>query len=215
MFFHFFKGVRLTVGILGGTFDPIHIGHLLLAQEVGKKLHFSKVLFVPSKIPPHKMALVPEEDRFRMVELAIYDNPFFEISRVELDHPQVSYTIETIRRLQAQMTEPLAFIIGSDNILDLPHWYQWKELLQLCRFAIGKRPGLGIETIDLLEPHLNKSACDALRQNFVEDAFTIPVSSSELRRRLAHEESVRYILPDPVIQYIQENRLYRAENGMK
>lgn len=197
----------MTIGVLGGTFNPIHQGHLILAQEVGTRLGFSCVLFVPAKIPPHKQHTISEWHRFRMVELAIQDNPFFHISRVEIDRQEVSYTLHTIRLLKEQIQEPIAFIIGSDNILDLPRWHQWKTLVTTCHLVIGERPQFGKQTIDELEPLLGQEECDKLRRNFV-PIPTLNIASSEIRRRYAENRPNRYLVPEAVDRYILEQKLY-------
>ena len=198
----------MTIGIFGGTFNPLHIGHLVMAQDVAFRHDLTKVLFVPSRIPPHKFNVISEQDRYRMVELAIADNPLFEISSIELDRQEISYTIDTIELLQRQYSKPLAFIIGSDNILDIPHWYNWQKLLKICRLLIGERPGAGIAAIDSLPV-----AAD-LRQRLREDFVAIStnaVSSTEIRRRCWQRQPIRYLVPDQVAEYIQSHELYRLE----
>jgi nicotinate-nucleotide adenylyltransferase len=197
----------VAIGVLGGTFNPIHLGHLILAQEVGSRLKFSKILFVPSKTPPHKPNIISEEHRFRMVQMAICENSFFDISRVELDRPEISYTLHTIQLLQRQLQEPIAFIIGSDNILDLPNWYQWKTLVQIGGLVIGERPQCGIETISQLESLLGREMCDRLRHNFV-PIPALHISSSEIRKRYAEKIPNKYLVPDAVDQYILAQNLY-------
>lgn len=198
----------MTIGVLGGTFNPIHIGHLWLAQEVGSELKFSKVLFVPSRIPPHKKSAISEIHRLAMVKLAIRDNPCFEVSTVEIDRPEISYTIHTLEILKREYREPLAFIIGSDNVKGLPTWYQWKDILKMCDLVIGERPGIGVETIDELEPFLEKLQCDRLRRNFV-SMPTLDISASKIRQRYTHQKSNKYLVPDAVNEYILGHKLYR------
>jgi len=203
----------VTIGILGGTFDPIHIGHLILAQEIGQKLCFSKILFIPAKIPPHKQNSAADFHRYEMVKLAIQDNPFFDISRVELDRSGISYTIDTIQILQTQLQEPLAFIIGADNILDLPNWYQWQKLVQICEFAIGSRPGFDLSTLDRLGTFIGQSKAEKFKQNCVEIP-SIFISSSQIREKYSRGESVRYLVPDLVDSYICKNKLYLKSEAL-
>ncbi len=198
-----------TIGILGGTFDPIHIGHLILAQEVAQKLGFSKVLFIPSKTPPHKLNIISEQHRYLMVKLAIQDNPLFEISNIEIMRPQVSYTIETIRILKKQYTENLSFIIGADNILELPKWYEWQALLELCDFAIGSRPGFNLKEVAKLESYIGFQRCEKLKQCCVEIP-SFALSSSLIRQRYLQHQSTKYLIPDAVDTYIRQHHLYNT-----
>lgn len=201
----------MTIGILGGTFDPIHIGHLILAQEVGQKLRFSKILFIPSNIPPHKQNTTTSKHRYNMVKLAIQDNLFFDISSVELDRPEISYTIETIQILKTQYAEPLAFIIGADNVFDLPKWHNYQALIKLCEFAVGTRLGFDCSTFDTLIPYLGHDICHKLKQNCVLIP-NITISSSHIRERYLHHQSVKYLIPDVVDDYIKKNHLYQADS---
>lgn len=197
----------MTIGILGGTFDPIHIGHLILAQEVGQQLRFSQVIFVPSNIPPHKNDTTTPVHRYNMVQLATQNNPFFSVSRVELDRPEISYTIETMRILKTQYKESLAFIIGADNLLDLPKWHCWQSLIEICEFAIGSRLGFDLSIIDQLLPWVGAEQCHKFKQNCVSIPNVI-ISSSEIRNRYLHHQSVKYLIPDPVDDYIRKYHLY-------
>lgn len=197
----------MTIGVLGGTFNPIHIGHLILAQEVGMALSFSKILFVPARIPPLKPYAISETHRFAMVQLAIQGNPFFQISRVEIDRQEVSYTIDTVRLLQTQEKEAIAFIIGSDNILDLPRWHQWRTLLEICDIVIGERPGFGYEAIKQLEPLVGKKNCARWCQNLI-PLPAVHISSSEIRKRYTQGKSNKYLVPELVDQYILQQKLY-------
>lgn len=200
----------MTIGVLGGTFNPIHWGHLILAQEIAIRLNFAKILFVPAKIPPLKTLMVSEQHRFTMVQLAIEDNPLFEISRVEFDRPEISYTMHTIELLVKQLSEPFAFIIGSDNVADLPNWHNWQQLVTTCDLVIGERPQFGIEVLEKLSPFLSKKDCDKLRNNFVHIPM-LKISSSEIRKRYAKKISNRYLVPCKVNTYILENDLYQNE----
>ena len=198
----------MTIGIFGGTFNPIHIGHLVIAQEVGRQLHFSKVLFVPAKIPPHKAHLgASEQERYEMVELAISDNPFFRASRVELDRDKISYTIDTIEILKKECGERLAFIIGSDNLLEITKWHRWITLLEECELAIGERPGFGPEVIGQIESLVGRELAMHFERNFVKIPFA-NISSSEIRERYAQGIPVKYLVPDVVDRYIVAHRLY-------
>lgn len=187
----------MAIGILGGTFNPIHNGHLILAQEVQDALELRKVLFIPAKIPPLKKNITPEQHRYNMVCRAIQNNKFFEISDIELQSPKVSYTYDTIQALKQQYTEKIYFIIGSDNLQSLPKWYKWEELLQICNFAIATRPGYAPD-LTTLPPILQKQ----WEENKVV-INALEISSTEIRQRIAEKRTLRYLVPDEVIDYIE------------
>lgn len=205
---------RVTLGIFGGTFNPIHIGHLWLAQEVGMRLQFTRVIFVPAGIPPHKADAISELARLEMVKLATRDNPFFAVSSVEIESSRISYTYHTLQLLKRQYDEPLAFIIGSDNVRQLPTWYRWRDILEICDLAIGERPGYGIEVLDELKPLVTEETFAKLRQNFVTLPPNFGVSSSVIRERYAKNQSNRYLVPEPVNQYILRHQLYSLATSL-
>lgn len=198
----------MSIGILGGTFNPIHNGHLILAQEMLNALHFSKVLFIPAKTPPLKNITTSEEDRYNMVQLAIADNPLFEVSRIELDRSGVSYTIDTIKELKQQIKDDFYFIIGSDNVLDITHWHDWKELVSICNFAIAARPGINANVLDVMKSNLGNELIEQWQKNFV-PIYGLQISSTEIRNRLQNNIPVKYYLPESVIDYIQKHQLYK------
>ncbi len=197
------------VGILGGTFDPIHIGHLLLAEETRLALGLDRVVFIPAGQPWRKAGrpITAAADRVAMVELAIAGNPAFSLSRVEIERRGPSYTAETLGRLRAEwgVGPRLWFILGSDALQDLPNWREPERILAQTRLAVAARDGFDradLARLDLRVPHLSASV----------DVVPMPrvaISASELRRRLREGTSVRYWLPEPVEAYAQDRGLYR------
>ncbi|WP_251554772.1 nicotinate-nucleotide adenylyltransferase [Neobacillus muris] len=186
----------MKVGILGGTFDPPHNGHLLIANEVLHALELDEVWFMPNREPPHKVksGTVTNEDRLQMLELAIQDNHAFQIQPIELERPGRSYTVDTMKLINSRYTDhQFYFIIGADMIEYLPKWHKIDELVQLVQFVGVERPSYSHQT---MYPVL-----------YV-DVPAMEVSSSMIRDRLENGRTVRYLLPDSVIQYIEENHLY-------
>ena len=191
------------LGIVGGTFDPIHIGHVLLALFALERLPLDRVLFVPAAYPPHKESrpdTAPVEDRWAMVRLAIEALPHFQASRVELDRPGKSYTVDTLRQLRADHPDcDLHLIIGEDNVSQLSTWYDPQGILDLCTVVAGSRV-----TADL-------DADSALARHIVAlDSPLFQISSTEIRQRLADDLPVRYLLPESVEAYIRDRKLYGA-----
>jgi len=195
------------IGVLGGTFDPPHYGHLAIAEEARVRLGLEKVLFVPALEPPHKPGrpLSPVEDRLAMVQAAIADNPAFVLSRVDVDRPGPSYTVDTIALLQAQLGPgaQLYLIIGTDNLIDLPKWHQPARLLTLCPVVAVSRPGYSCDLAALAR------ALPAITTRVILlDGPALDISGTELQRRVRAGLPIRYQVPEPVRQYIYEKRLY-------
>lgn len=196
------------LGLLGGTFDPIHCGHLVAAAEAHHQLDLERVLFVPTGSPPHKpdssVSLV--EHRVRMVELALADHPHFELSRADVDRPGPSYTVKTLELLRREWGPgpTLFFIEGADSLADLLTWYQPQRLLELCQLAVVERPGveLDLEELDRRLPGL------AAKVHWVQMPC-LEISSSDLRARVRAGRSISCLVPPPVEAYIREHDLYR------
>lgn len=184
------------VGILGGTFDPPHLGHLLIANEVYSALDLDEVWFMPNQEPPHKEKsdCVKNDERLQMLNLAIENNDHFKISAIELEREGRSYTVDTMKILNNQNpTFQFFFIIGADMIEYLPKWHKIDELIKLVNFVGVERPEYSHQT-DYPVRYV--------------DVPAIEVSSSMIRERLKNGKTVRYLLPDPVIHYIEEKHLY-------
>lgn len=200
--------------MLGGTFDPIHIGHLIAAEVVRCDLALDTVLFVPAGQPPHKSpaAVTAAVHRVRMVELAIASNPWFQLSRVDLERPGRSYTVETLRLLREQYgadTE-IYFIIGMDSLSELNSWRDPLGIISLCRLAVVNRPPYPEVDLSALEAKLPgiSSRVEMVRMP------GIYVASSDLQVRVARGLTIRYQVPEPVEHYIHENGLYLASGDV-
>jgi nicotinate-nucleotide adenylyltransferase len=196
----------VNIGVLGGTFDPIHIGHLIVAEEARIKLGFSEVLFVPAGQPWLKpdRSITPTVHRVEMVRRAIAANPHFKLCTLEAERPGPSYTVDTMTMLQKQLGSEasLFFILGRDTLAGLPLWKEPKKLLQLCRLVVA--PRLGSKDLK----HLETSIPRLLDKVIQLDMPVIGVSSSEIRQRIAQGLSFRYLVPDEVEKYITEQKIY-------
>ena len=196
------------LGILGGTFDPIHHGHLLAAEEARHQLDLDRVLFVPAGVPPHKPArpISPARHRVRMVELAIAGRSHFALSRVDVDRPDPCYTVDTLELLRAEWGPGprFFFIEGADSLADIAGWYQPRRLIELCELAVVGRPGFEIDLASL-EKRL-PGLTDRLH---LVKAPLLEISSSDLRARVRAGRSISYLVPREVEEYVQQHRLYR------
>jgi nicotinate-nucleotide adenylyltransferase len=199
------------LGILGGTFNPVHHGHLILAQDALEHFGLDRVLLIPCAQPPHKRPeqLAPETHRVAMLRVAIGDDPRFEVSTLELERQGPSYTIETIKALHTELTDAkLHFIIGTDSLLELYQWYMIGQLLELCEFVTMLRPGFPVE--HLTEERLNLPARwgGRLLANLF-PGHAADISSTDIRQRVAAGRSIRYLVPAAVARYIATEGLYR------
>jgi nicotinate-nucleotide adenylyltransferase len=199
------------IGILGGTFDPIHVGHLVVAEDCWYQLGLSEVLFVPAGAPPHKRGrpVSAAADRVAMVALAIADNPHFRLSRVDVDRPGVSYTVDMVRSIQTEVGPEvqLFFIIGGDSLADLPTWRKPNLLLELCQLVAVNRPGYPSFDLGRLEPLIPR----ARERVLALDVPAVDVAATEIRRRVAEGWPITYLVPGAVRAYIEEQGLYRRE----
>jgi len=190
----------MKIGILGGTFDPIHKGHLVLAEEAYQLLRLDKVLFVPAYIPPHKdpATITPIEHRLKMLELALDEFSFIEISEVEVSKKEVCYTIDTLRELKEIYPEDTEFffLVGSDFVQDYKTWKEPNTLISLATFIIAVRPGFAISSIP-----------EGMR--LLEGNFPF-ISSTDIRIIVRHGEYLDEQLPRVVFNYIKKNKLYNS-----
>ncbi|UOQ46318.1 nicotinate-nucleotide adenylyltransferase [Halobacillus salinarum] len=185
------------IGILGGTFDPPHLGHMIMAEASREQMKLDEVWFIPSHLPPHKQAAeVGALDRLKMVKQAVKSNQRFYVNDLELNREGKSYTIDTIQQLRLENPETeFYFIIGGDMVEYLPNWHRIDELVKLVQFVGVKRPGFEWDhQYDVHEV----------------DIPLIEISSSEIRLRLAEQKTIRYLVPETVYEYIKEHRLYEA-----
>lgn len=198
------------IGVLGGSFDPIHIGHLVLAEEARDQLGLAQVYLVPAGEPPHKRDrhLTPVEDRVHMTRLAIEGNSALGVSRVDADRPGPHYTVDLIRILKAQLpsTVELYFLMGYDSLADLPKWYRPAELLASCHLVALTRPNIDIDWADL------EAQLPGIRERVtLLDMPELEIASNDLRSRVRTGRSIRYFVTEPVREYICERGLYRGE----
>ncbi len=180
--------------VFAGTFNPIHTGHLIIAEHIREYMDCSKILFIPSYNPPHKNNLLVEaEHRLNMVKLATYDNPYFEVCDIEFQMKGISYTINTIRKLYEEnpdINDKINFIIGADAYLEIDSWYQSDELKKILNFVVLARPN---------SPKIN---------DIVIKTPVIDISSSNIRLRVKNDKSIRYLVSERVREYIYEQKLY-------
>ena len=197
-----------SVGVLGGTFDPIHLAHLALAEAAREACGLERELFVPAGEPPHKRGrpISPGEHRFAMVELAVAGNPAFAASRIELDRPGPSYTVETHEALAGTAGE-LSLIVSAEALADLPTWHEPHRILELARLVVAPRGGYSDLGPGFLAEHFPGTPARAM---FL-DGPHLRISASELRARSAAGHSLRYLVPDAVAAYIGDHALYRPD----
>jgi nicotinate-nucleotide adenylyltransferase len=197
----------LRVGILGGTFNPPHVGHLVCAQEAYAQLELDQVLLAPVREPPHKAIEADPgcEHRVRLCELAVAGDERFGVSRVDADRPGPSWTVDTLRRLHEQAPEhDLTFIVGGDMAYSLPTWREPEAVLELAELGVAEREGVGRADVAEALSSL-PGALDRVR--FFEMP-RIDVSSSDIRRQVASGRPVRYLVPDAVADYMRAHELY-------
>jgi nicotinate-nucleotide adenylyltransferase len=194
------------IGLLGGSFDPVHYGHLIMAENAMEQLELDQVVFAPARNPPHKLdrRLASAEHRLAMVDLAIEERPGFVTSRIDLEAPGPSFTWELLERAHREWAPTLIyFILGTDSLIELDTWREPARILHLARIAAIRRPGFEIRPEELQDvPSLDRSV------DFV-DAPLSDVSSTELRRRVSAGRSVRFLVPETVRIYIERHSLYR------
>ena len=201
------------IGVFGGSFNPIHFGHLLLADELCEALAFDRVLFVPAAVPPHKPAaeLTSVEHRFRMTELAVSEHPRFAVSDVELRRRGPSYTVDTLLALRGE--GDLHLLIGSETFLDLLNWREPREVARLARLVVVPRTGAdfdpGAPAAQKVLHELGLSAFGSTDGPVLHHAASLPISGSDLRRRARDGRSLAFRMPEAVAAYIREHRLYR------
>lgn len=212
-----------AIGLLGGTFDPIHFGHLRLAEEIGQALGLAEVRLMPAGTPPHRARPVASAmHRRAMVELAIASNPRLRLESIELGKNEPCYMVDTLVALRLELASdaPIILIVGADAFAGLDTWHSWRRLFDLCHFAVARRPGYDTwETrlsADLAAEfrHRGTDALDDLTSQpngrvICREFTMLDISASRIRADLAAGLSTRYLLPEPVLDYIVRHRLYR------
>jgi len=191
----------VKICLFGGTFDPPHIGHLLIAQTVFEAENFDKIVFVPAYQPPHKTEITPVKNRLEMLQIAVDSNPNFEISDVEIKRGGVSYTIDTVQFIKSQLAESdgeISYLIGSDSLLDFQKWKDAKSILNSCQVIVAIRPGFRPSDIPSWILHRIQFA----------NIPRFEISSSNIRHRWIKNKTIRYMVTLPVWEYINKNNLY-------
>ena len=219
------------LGIFGGTFDPVHLGHLRLAEEATETLGLSSIRWIPAGQPAHRMVdnklpQVSAQQRLEMVRLAIAGNPRFDLDAAEVEADQPSFTVPTLERLrhpdQCGTQRPLVLLVGADAFAGLPDWHRWEEIFKLAHIAVAHRPGFPIDTGSLPESLAGiyrerystspAALAEAPAGRIVTFAMTqLAISATQIRSLLANGRSPRYLLPDAVIAYIQSTFLYSPQ----
>ena len=215
------------LAILGGTFNPIHIGHLMVAEDIRQLFGFEKVLFVPSALPPHKSAkgIISSRHRLAMTALATRDNPHFEVSSVEVERGGKSYTVETLEQIKQVYGEDMGlyFLVGSDAFMEISSWKDISRLFELCRFVVINRPGGSLEGLsqDFLKGvksvehqlinRANPPTISEAVNVYLVETLLVDVSSSGIRELIRWGGSIKYLVPHLVEEYIVKNQLYQEE----
>jgi len=197
------------IGIFGGTFDPPHYAHLILAEHTVEQLELDKVLWVPAGDPPHKQGekLSPIENRIEMLELALAGNPAFSLSRVDAERPGPHYTVDMVRVIAEIYPESdLFFLMGGDSLDDLMSWHKPEQLITLSNIAVMHRPSTQVDMV-----RLEKVLPGLSERVEILDAPLVEIASSVIRDYCAGGRSIRYMLPDAVRKYIDEHMLYHRE----
>jgi nicotinate-nucleotide adenylyltransferase len=201
----------MRLGILGGTFDPVHYGHLLLAETAREQCRLDQVWLVPAAIPPHKQGheLSPVAERIEMLELAVGGNPALTVSPLEAERGGVTYTVDTLEALTAEdPRRELFFLMGADSLTDLPNWRQPERICQLATIVVVRRAGQEID-YSRLAPLAPAERLEHFRRHQVEMPL-VELSSHDIRRRVAGGQSIRYRTPRAVEKYIESHGLYRG-----
>ena len=198
----------MNIGVLGGTFDPVHNGHLILADVAEEKLNLNEMLFIPAGQPWLKTEriITPAQHRLHMLRLALDDRPHFRISEMEIERPGPTYTIDTISALKSGLNagDELCFILGQDSLMQIPQWYRAKELVQLCYLAAAPRPGVKKPDLKALEAEI-----PGIKQRIMlMKEPKVDINATDIRERVARGLSVRHLVPEPVNRYIKEQKLY-------
>lgn len=204
--------MKERIGIMGGTFDPIHLGHLAIAEAAYLEFKLDRVIFVPAREPVHKPSwnVTSERHRYAMTLLAVAGNPHFYLSSIELDRPGPSYTSETLRSLKEQngTNSELFFILGADALRGLTKWHDAEECFKYCQFIGADRPGSSIDEVEKVERYFGKIARNRIHNL---STFELAISATEIRKRVRKGQSIRYIVPDSVAAYIVKEKLYLEE----
>ncbi|MBZ2175358.1 nicotinate-nucleotide adenylyltransferase [Schnuerera sp. xch1] len=200
---------KLKIGIMGGTFDPIHNGHLILAEYSRISFNLNKILFIPTGNPPHKNSedISPNRYRYDMTLLAISTNMNYYLSTIEIERKGVTYTIDTIKYLKSKFEDAeFYFILGADSLYKIHKWKNYEELLSLCNFIVARRPNHNNKKLEKRKDDLNTKYNSSIH---ILEAPLIDISSTQIRERIRNGLSIKYLVPRSVEAYIEKNRIYR------
>lgn len=212
------------IGIFGGTFNPIHLGHLRLAEELATDLNFAEVCFIPSANPPHKSSpSVSAQQRAEMVSLSIQANPKFKLDMLELERNGASYTIDTLKifREKLGVSTSICLIMGSDAFARLDSWHEWQTLIDYCHIVLVPRPNAKVTTLsaileDFLNMHYTENQADlsdhAAGFITMQTTTALDISSTQIRSQLAANKSIRYLVPENLLEYINQHHLYTSHD---
>lgn len=194
--------------LMGGTFDPIHYGHLVVAEEVRQQFALTKVIFIPAGRPPHKINNFISEPihRVKMTRLAVASNPYFDVSTLEVERKGLSYTIDTVKDIKRLYgAEKIYFITGADAVMEIITWKEAEQLLSMCTFIAATRPGYDLhqlaDTLKLLPKAVLKNILPL-------EVPALSISSSDIRKRVKEGKSIKYLLPEAVEEYVLQTRIY-------
>jgi nicotinate-nucleotide adenylyltransferase len=211
------------LGVLGGTFDPLHLGHFRAAESTQEAMALDRILFVPARMPPHKArpGITAAEDRFRMIQAAVDNEPAFDVSRVEVDRDGPSFTVDTLAEIKrTSSAAEIFFITGIDSFREIQTWKRWEEMLESFSFIVHGRPGYGLAAAHEAVPEPMRSMLVTLRDGaeppsgygpaiYLIQAVTLNISSTEIRAMVRAGRSVRYLVPPEVEAYISKYHLYK------
>ncbi|NLM74555.1 MAG: nicotinate-nucleotide adenylyltransferase [Clostridiaceae bacterium] len=199
------------VGLMGGTFNPVHYGHLLMCESIREEFNLNKIIFIPARIPPHKTKenIISPEDRLRMVELAIEDNPYFKLSDIEIRRSGPSYTVDTLKEFRKIYSfKELFLIVGADSLVQFHTWRDYQQIFSLSKIIVAKRPDTDE---NLLNEHIDKFTNEMGAKILVSGHRAMDYSSTEIRERIKKGASIRYRTPASVADYIYKRGLYRSD----
>ncbi|MDO8886151.1 nicotinate-nucleotide adenylyltransferase [Candidatus Oleimmundimicrobium sp.] len=205
----------IKIGIMGGTFDPIHNGHLVTAEEALVQFKLDKVIFVPAGQPPHKEVRksLDSVERYLMTVIATASNPDFEVSKIEIDKEGPSYTIDTVREFREIYGDEaeIYFITGADAILEIITWRDAKKLAKMCKFIAATRPGYCLKKFKELHviPNENKEPEPGKLKVYIMEIPALAISSTDIRHRVLHGYSIKYLMPEGVANYVLKRKFYR------
>mgnify|MGYP000902053932 CR=1 FL=1 len=202
--------MKNKIGIMGGTFDPIHNGHLIIAENSRINFDLDKIIFIPTGMPAHKIknGITSNNRRYEMVLLSINSNPYFSISPLEIKREGITYTIDTIKYLMSKNKDTeYYFIMGSDSLYNFHKWKDYKELLKLCKFIVAKRPNQNNNKLEESIKELNNISPSAIQ---ILESPMIDISSTDIRERISSNKAIKYLVPESVELYIEKHGLYRG-----